>query len=84
MDSKKMIREFINSTIIDNPNGKNKLKDTDPLLEAGILDSLGMMKLLSFLEETFSVSLEAKELMPENFETVETLSSLIENKTSKY
>ena len=82
MDSKKMIRQFINSTIIDNHNGKNKLKDTDPLLEAGILDSLGIMKLLSFLEETFSVSLEAKELMPENFETVETLSSLIENKTS--
>jgi len=82
MDSKKMIRQFINSTIIDNHNGKNKLKDTDPLLEAGILDSLGIMKLLSFLEETFSVNLEAEEMMPENFETVETLSSLIENKTS--
>ena len=82
MDLKKMITQFINSTIIDNHNGEIKLKDTDPLLEAGILDSLGIMKLLSFLEETFSVSLEAEDLMPENFETVETLSRFVENKTS--
>jgi len=80
MSSNDMIRNFIVSTIIDDSNGSNNLKDTDTLLESGILDSLGIMKLLSFLEEKFSVSLESGELMPENFETVKSIASLIESK----
>ena len=80
MSSNDMIRNFIVSTIIDDSNGSNNLKDTDTLLESGILDSLGIMKLLSFLEEKFSVSLESGELMPENFETVKSIAGLIESK----
>lgn len=82
MSSNDMIRSFIISTIIDDPNGNNNLKDTDALLESGILDSMGIMKLLSFLEEKFSVSLESGELTPENFETVKSIAGLIESKTA--
>lgn len=37
----------------------NELTETTPLIEGGILDSLGMIKMLTFLEERYKVTLEA-------------------------
>ena len=81
MDVKDLIREFIHNEVLDPQNG-SKLEDSSELIEAGILDSLGMMKLLAFIEESFSVTLDENALVPENFETVETLSSLVEKTMS--
>ncbi len=82
MDSQKLIKEFIVSNIMNNSDGAN-LQDTDSLLESGIIDSLGILKLLAFLEETFSVKLTDDELMPEHFETVNALSRLVGNKVAQ-
>ena len=40
-----------------------------PLLESGLLDSLGILDLVSFLEERFALALPLKEFVPENFRT---------------
>jgi len=37
----------------------DELTETTPLIEGGILDSLGMIKMLTFLEERYKVTLEA-------------------------
>jgi acyl carrier protein len=74
-----VIREFIHSEIIGSSNGIN-LEDTHSLFGSGIIDSLGMMKLLLFLEEKFVIQVTDEDLTPENFESIRTLSLLVEKK----
>ena len=83
MNLKELIKKFILLELINDPNIKN-LEDTDPLIEAGIINSLGMMKLIVFLEEKFSIQLTDEELIPENFESVKALSSMAANKMNQH
>jgi acyl carrier protein len=57
-------------------------KDT-ALLEKGILDSLGILDVVSFLETEFSLVVSDDELVPENFQSLGTLSSFVLKKTGK-
>jgi|JFJP01.1.fsa_nt_gi Acyl carrier protein len=74
------IEEIIKEHIVQNfmydrPDGifSNDL----PLLEEGIIDSLGILKLASFLEEKFGVTLNPEELLLENLGTVNAIKSFI-------
>ena len=53
---------------------------TDDLINTGILDSLGIMKLILFIEEKFSVKITDEDLIPENFESIQTINSLVQRK----
>jgi acyl carrier protein len=55
----------------------NELDPNQPLLESGIIDSFGIMTLLSFIEDRFKLKLRADDLIPENFETVSAIANLI-------
>lgn len=79
MESKKLIKEFVFSNLLKSRNGVD-LKDTDSLIENGIIDSLGIMKLIVYLEKEFDVKITDAELTPENFENIETVSRLVESK----
>jgi acyl carrier protein len=57
-------------------------KDT-PLLEKGILDSLGILDVVSFLETEFSMVVNDDELVPDNFQTLGTLSAFVLKKNGK-
>ena len=59
---------------------KQHLKDTDALLETGILDSLGVLDLVSFIEQKFSIGMTDEELMPENFQTIERIAAFVATK----
>ncbi len=79
MDVNEKIRQFIQTEVADG-NGSMSLGYTDELIEEGILDSMGIMKLLSFLEENFSIRLNENELTPENFETIEAVALMVADK----
>lgn len=79
MDNEEIIKKFIVDEIISN-NNKTNIGYEDSLIEAGVIDSLGIMKMLAFLDERFSVSVEDQEVIPENFETIKAISNLIESK----
>ena len=51
-------------------------KDT-ALLEKGILDSLGILDVVSFLESDFSIVMSDEELVPENFQSLGTLAAFV-------
>jgi len=53
--------------------GKKGLKNTDSLLESGIVDSLGILEIVGFLEKEFGIAISDDELVPENFESIESL-----------
>lgn len=57
-----------------------QLTGSTPLITAGILDSIATLKLVGFLEETFSISLEAHEADAEHLDTIERIASLVRAK----
>jgi acyl carrier protein len=62
---------------------KQRLQDSDALLESGILDSLGILDLVSFLELEFSITVADDELVPENFQSVERIVAFVERRTAR-
>ena len=63
-----------------NGQSEDGIGDDQSLLESGIIDSLGIMKLLSFVEERFEIKISDDELLPENFESIVTISYLVDEK----
>ena len=72
MKDKETIRQFVKSDLM---RGKNvfDLEVTDNLIETGVIDSLGIQILVSFLEKNFSVSIADEDLIPDNFETIDAI-----------
>jgi acyl carrier protein len=62
---------------------KQHLKDSDALLESGILDSLGVLDLVAFIEKEFAISVTDEELVPENFQTIDRLVAFIQDRTRR-
>ena len=59
-----------------------KVGDSDSLLDSGIIDSLGILDLATFVEREFGVTLTDEELVPENFDSLDALSSFLDRKKS--
>ena len=59
---------------------KNGLKSTEKWLETGMIDSLGILDMVHFLEEEFSVVIADDELQPENFESLEAVVTFVQKK----
>ena len=56
------------------------LTPTTPLVSSGILDSLGMLKLVTFLEQEFDIQVKPHEADEEHLNTLVAISSLVESK----
>ncbi len=61
---------------------KNGLKPEDKWLENGLLDSLGILDLVHYLEEEFSIQASDDELVPENFESLSAVVEFTQKKIS--
>jgi acyl carrier protein len=72
------IRQFILDRF---PSSRRRpLEDTDPLIENGIVDSLGVLDVVAFIESAFGVVVDDEELVPENFQTVSKIAAYVERK----
>jgi len=60
--------------------GKKSLGPDEDLLERGIIDSLGIMKLVLFMEETYGIVVADEEIVPENFQTPNNMVKFVEQK----
>jgi acyl carrier protein len=58
------------------------LNENVSLLETGIIDSLNLMRLVLFIEKRFQIKVSDDDLIPENFETLDSMLKLIGKKTS--
>ena len=58
--------------------GKKSLEPDEDLLEQGIIDSLGLMKLIAFMEGTFDIMIVDEEIVPENFQCLSSMVRLVE------
>jgi acyl carrier protein len=73
---KDRIRGFLASQF---PLTRN-LSDQDTLLGDGIVDSLGILEIVSFLEREFGITVVDEELLPENFTSISELAVFVHGK----
>jgi acyl carrier protein len=51
--------------------------DTESLLEAGILDSMGVVQLVGFIERDYGVPVSDDDMVPENFDSIVAVEAFI-------
>jgi acyl carrier protein len=56
------------------------LAEGDQLLANGILDSLGVLDLVGYLEQEFGITISDDDLVPEHFETLGRVASFVEER----
>jgi acyl carrier protein len=69
-----ILREFLPG---EDPAG---LTSATPLVTTGVLDSIATLKLVGFLEQQFSITLEAHEADPEHLDSIERITQLVQTK----
>lgn len=61
---------------------QRNVSNQESLLESGILDSLGILEVVTFLEGEFSITVDDDELQPEHFASIAAMSGYVEHKRS--
>ncbi len=72
------LAHFIAEEILRQPN--REIGATEPLISSGLIDSLSLMDLALFVEDTFGVRIEDTELNADTFDSLEALAALIQRK----
>ncbi len=81
MSDEQTLIEFVQCELARGKEVKG-LRLDDNLIDSGILDSLGIMKLILFLEEKFGIKITDEDLSPENFGTIQAIHALVARKGS--
>lgn len=75
MGVQESLREFMISDLSADPS---VLSPDYDLLENGVVDSLGMFELVRFIEERLGVEVADDELVPENFQSLNAITGMVE------
>jgi acyl carrier protein len=77
-----MIRNQLRKFIVDNFmfGTDNGFANDTSFLKEGIMDSTGALELITFLEETFGITVDDEELLPENLDSIDNLSNYLNRK----
>lgn len=74
--------ETVHEFIVENflfGDGEQLTNETS-FLDSGIIDSTGILELITFLEETYNIKIEDDELIPENLDSLNSVAKFIEQK----
>jgi len=77
------IEPVIERFIVDNylyREGADSIGRHDSFLAKGIIDSMGIMELIAFLEETFAIRVADEEMIPDNLDSIAQLSAYVQRK----
>lgn len=81
MDIENQIKEFVASHYLPDASA-GAISDTMPLITSGIIDSIGMLGLVDFIESLYSIEFMPREIDVHALDTVERIASLIRAKQS--
>ena len=73
------IRDFIAQNLLYSADGFTH-PDEASFLQQGIIDSLGILQLVEFVQADFRIVVDPQEIMPENFDSVGKLAGFIRRK----
>lgn len=81
MEIKEKIYNFLEENVMLDTEEEN-ISDDESFMENGIIDSTGILELVSYIEEEFGFEVADDELVPDNFDSVNKLTEYINKKTA--
>jgi len=75
MDRKTILMDYVKNEIMRNRNAK--LNENEDLLSAGILDSLAILQLVAYIDETFGIQVPDEDVVYDNFKSISSLVSYL-------
>jgi acyl carrier protein len=76
------VRQFVISNFLfGEDNGS--LTANESFLENGIIDSTGVLELVSFLEQTYSIKVRDEELVPDNLDSLQKVAAFVQRKVGR-
>jgi acyl carrier protein len=73
------LERFILDEVLRGERGKGISMD-EPLIASGVIDSLGILRLIGFLEQEAGLTIGDGEVSPENFATIRTILAFVDRK----
>jgi acyl carrier protein len=81
MDFKAIVRPFILGNFLFTDDA-GAVADDASLIRGGIVDSTGILELIEFLEATCGIRVAAEEMVPANFDSIDTISAFLQRKAA--
>ena len=76
----KEIRQYVfENFIVDDDEG---FSDDESFLESGLIDSTGILELITFVEETYNVEVEDEEMVPDNLDGIAKVARFVASKSA--
>jgi len=72
------VREFVVENFLFGDG--QQLQDDTSFMESGIIDSTGILELITFLEEKYEIKIEDDELIPENLDNLQNVARFVDRK----
>ena len=69
MEFKEKLRKFVLENYLFTDD-QSQLNDSDSFLESGIIDSTGILEVITFIQDTLGITIEDDEMIPENLDSV--------------
>lgn len=80
---RQIVRDFIIKNFAYGLTNSLHLQDDDSLMDAGIIDSTGVIEIISFIESQFDIYIPLDEVLPENIRSVRSITEFIRNQCRK-
>ncbi len=78
-DIKQTVKNYIDENLLMGGRGE-EIRDDSSFLDIGVLDSTGVIELVSFLEKTFTIKVLDEEMVPENLDTLTNIERYVNSK----
>lgn len=82
MNLEKDIRDFVANNFLFDANGED-INGKDSFLEKGIIDSTGILEIVSFLETRYGITIDDEDLVPENFDSIDNIVGFVNCKINE-
>jgi acyl carrier protein len=80
MEATRLVRTFITTNFyVADPAA---LGDEVSLLDSGIIDSTGILEVVSFVESQFNIQVEDEEMLPENLDSIGKIARYVQRKVN--
>jgi acyl carrier protein len=81
-DKSRQLRDYIVENFLFGDT-ETEFSDKDSFMEKGIIDSTGILEVITYIEENFNIKIEDHELIPENLDSISNIVSFIDRKVKE-
>jgi acyl carrier protein len=71
------VETFIRTELLYGYSGEQEFDENTNLIESGLIDSISLVRLITFLEEHFQIRVQDEEIVPEHFRSLKQIETFV-------